>query len=58
MFRYSRRKVDESQKSLQLVKNLLTGSPCINISGDHTWNTRGHTSRIGVCEIIGDKSAK
>lgn len=36
----------------------LTGSPCINISGDGTWKTRGHTSRTGVCTVIGDKSGK
>lgn len=36
----------------------LTGSSCLNISGDGTWKTRGHTSRIGVCTVIGDKSGK
>lgn len=35
-----------------------TGSMSINVSGDGTWKTRGHTSRIGVCAVIGDKSGK
>lgn len=35
-----------------------TGSSCINVSGDGTWKTRGHTSRVGVCTIIGDKTGK
>lgn len=30
----------------------------ICISGDGTWKTRGHTSRIGVCSVIGDMTGK
>ncbi|GFX34964.1 uncharacterized protein TNCV_2329041 [Trichonephila clavipes] len=30
----------------------------ICVSGDGTWKTRGHTSRIGVCSIIGDITGK
>ncbi|GFW57085.1 uncharacterized protein TNCV_1116131 [Trichonephila clavipes] len=30
----------------------------ICVSGDGTWKTRGHTSRIGVCSIIGDVTGK
>lgn len=35
-----------------------TGSEEICISGDGTWKTRGHTSRIGVCSVIGDVTGK
>lgn len=30
----------------------------ICVSGDGTWKTRGHTSRIGVCSVIGDVTGK
>lgn len=48
----------KSMKSAAHEEVLLTGSPCINVSGDGTWKTRGHTSRAGVCTVIGDKTGK
>ncbi|GFY75354.1 uncharacterized protein TNIN_369311 [Trichonephila inaurata madagascariensis] len=30
----------------------------ICVSGDGTWKTRGQTSRIGICSIMGDISSK
>lgn len=36
----------------------LTGSSDIIVSGDGTWKTRGHTSRVGVCTVIGDRTGK
>ncbi|GFX28416.1 hypothetical protein TNCV_1152251 [Trichonephila clavipes] len=35
-----------------------SGSNEISASGDGTWKTRGHTSRIGVCSFIGDITGK
>ncbi|GFW45944.1 uncharacterized protein TNCV_4496631 [Trichonephila clavipes] len=35
-----------------------SGSNEICVSGDGTWKTRGHTSRIGVCSAIGDVIGK
>ncbi|GFS66380.1 uncharacterized protein TNCV_3856501 [Trichonephila clavipes] len=35
-----------------------SGSNEICVSGDGTWKTRGHTSRIGVCSVIGDVTGK
>lgn len=35
-----------------------TESNEICISGDGTWKTRGHTSRLGVCSVIGDITGK
>ncbi|GFX87165.1 uncharacterized protein TNCV_4077521 [Trichonephila clavipes] len=42
------------------VKEEITASETneICVSGDGTWKTRGHTSRIGVCSIIGDITGK
>lgn len=37
---------------------VLTGSSDIVVSGDGTWKTRGHTSLIGVCTVVGDKCGK
>lgn len=38
----------------------ILASECneICVSGDGTWKTRGHTSRIGVCSVIGDVTGK
>ncbi|GFX49194.1 uncharacterized protein TNCV_5041881 [Trichonephila clavipes] len=36
----------------------FSGSNEICVSGDGTWKTRGHTSRIGVCSVIGDVTGK
>lgn len=36
----------------------LTKSTDITISGDGTWKTRGHTSHIGVCSVIGAETGK
>ncbi|GFV40936.1 uncharacterized protein TNCV_2665271 [Trichonephila clavipes] len=36
----------------------FSGSNEIFVSGDGTWKTRGHTSRIGVCSVIGDVTGK
>lgn len=37
---------------------LASENNAICISGDGTWKTRGHTSRIGVCSVIGDVTGK
>lgn len=34
------------------------GSRDLTISGDGSWKTRGHTSQIGVCTIIGSDTGK
>jgi hypothetical protein len=36
----------------------ITGNSHICVSGDSTWKTRGHTSKIGVCSVIGLESGK
>ncbi|GFS52943.1 uncharacterized protein TNCV_330911 [Trichonephila clavipes] len=36
----------------------VSGSNEICVSGDGTWKTRGHTSRIRVCSVIGDVTGK
>ncbi|GBN88003.1 hypothetical protein AVEN_125011-1 [Araneus ventricosus] len=39
-------------------EGLLTGSSDIMVSGDGTWKTRGHSSLVGVCTVIGAESGK
>ncbi|GBN83517.1 hypothetical protein AVEN_266038-1 [Araneus ventricosus] len=39
-------------------EELLTGSSDIMVSGDGTWKTRGHSSLVGVCTVIGAESEK
>ncbi|GBN24694.1 hypothetical protein AVEN_14940-1 [Araneus ventricosus] len=39
-------------------EELLTGSSDIMVSGDGTWKTRGHSSLVGVCTVIGAESGK
>ncbi|GFQ82431.1 uncharacterized protein TNCT_135681 [Trichonephila clavata] len=40
---------DDSMKNAAKEEILASGSNEICVSGDGTWETRGHTSRIGVC---------
>lgn len=50
-----------AQKSMQSAAREeieLHESPNICVSGDGTWKTRGHSSRVGVCCVIGDKTEK
>ncbi|XP_035228868.1 uncharacterized protein LOC118200978 [Stegodyphus dumicola] len=35
-----------------------TASNSVTVSGDGTWKTRGHTSHIGVCSVIGAETGK
>lgn len=49
---------ETSMKCAAAEEISLTGSSDIMISGDGTWKTRGHMSRIGVCAVIGDRSGK
>ncbi|GBM74051.1 hypothetical protein AVEN_102001-1 [Araneus ventricosus] len=39
-------------------EELLTGSSDIMVSGDGTWKTRGHSSLVGVCTVIGAEIGK
>ncbi|GFY26990.1 uncharacterized protein TNCV_931311 [Trichonephila clavipes] len=45
-------------QSAALEEVTLTNSSDIIISGDGTWKTRGYSSRVGVCAVIGDKTGK
>ncbi|GFX40232.1 uncharacterized protein TNCV_4318661 [Trichonephila clavipes] len=45
-------------QSVALGEVTLTNSSDIIISGDGTWKTRGYSSRVGVCAVIGDKTGK
>ncbi|GFS79081.1 uncharacterized protein TNCV_4408101 [Trichonephila clavipes] len=53
----SREVADDSMKNAAKEVS-ASGSKEICVSGDGTWKTRGHTSRIGVCSVIGDVTGK
>ncbi|GFW86126.1 uncharacterized protein TNCV_1969341 [Trichonephila clavipes] len=50
----SREVADDSMKNAAKEEVSASGSNEIYVSGDGTRKTRGHTSRIGVCSVIGD----
>lgn len=41
-----------------LEERSLTAAEGITVSGDGTWKTRGHTSVVGACSVIGAESGK
>ncbi|GFV79607.1 transposable element Tcb2 transposase [Trichonephila clavipes] len=54
----SREVADDSMKNAAKEEVSASGSNEICVSGDGTWKTRGHTSCIGVCSVIGDVTGK
>ncbi|GFW11486.1 uncharacterized protein TNCV_3810051 [Trichonephila clavipes] len=54
----SREVADDSMKNAAKEEVSASGSNEICVSGDGTWKSRGHTSRIGVCSVIGDVTGK
>ncbi|GFT50656.1 uncharacterized protein TNCV_4629091 [Trichonephila clavipes] len=54
----SREVADDTMKNAAKEEVSASGSNEICVSGDGTWKTRGHTSRIGVCSVIGDVTGK
>ncbi|GFV29000.1 uncharacterized protein TNCV_2275331 [Trichonephila clavipes] len=54
----SREVADDSMKNATKEEVSASESHEICVSGDGTWKTRGHTSRIGVCSVIGDFTGK
>ncbi|GFX41686.1 hypothetical protein TNCV_3110821 [Trichonephila clavipes] len=53
----SREIADDSMKNAAKEVS-ASGSNEICVSGDGTWKTREHTSRISVCSVIGDVTGK
>jgi hypothetical protein len=49
---------EKSMKTASSEEKEITGSSDVRISGDGTWKTRGHTSKVGVCSVIGSESGK
>ncbi|GFX93145.1 uncharacterized protein TNCV_4760241 [Trichonephila clavipes] len=54
----SKEVTEASMQSAALEEVTLTNSSDIIISGDGTWKTRGYSSSVGVCAVIGDKTGK
>ncbi|GFT23876.1 uncharacterized protein TNCV_3207391 [Trichonephila clavipes] len=44
---------EESMKRAAVEENSLSPDNLLTVSGDGTWKTRGHSSLIGVCTVIG-----
>ncbi|GFV79853.1 hypothetical protein TNCV_1726781 [Trichonephila clavipes] len=49
---------EDSMKNAAKEEVSASGSNEIRVNGDGTWKTCGHTSRIGVCSVIGDVTGK
>ncbi|GFV53168.1 uncharacterized protein TNCV_3705391 [Trichonephila clavipes] len=48
-----------SMSDVALEEKIRDGTRnCIAVSGDGTWKTRGHTSLVGVCTLIGAECGK
>ncbi|GFW68432.1 hypothetical protein TNCV_3299741 [Trichonephila clavipes] len=58
LFCYHKEVAEALMQSAALEEVTLTNSSDIIISGDGTWKTRGYSSRVGVCAVIGDKTGK
>ncbi|GBM80681.1 hypothetical protein AVEN_137208-1 [Araneus ventricosus] len=48
----------QSMKKAADEEVVAVNSTDITVSGDGTWKTRGHTSQIGVCTVIGADTGK
>ncbi|GFT63904.1 uncharacterized protein TNCV_4401991 [Trichonephila clavipes] len=44
---------EESMKRAAIEENSSSPDDLLKVSGDGTWKTRGHSSLIGVCTVIG-----
>ncbi|GFW69348.1 DUF4817 domain-containing protein [Trichonephila clavipes] len=48
---------EESMKRAAVEENSSSPDKLLTVSGDGTWKTRGHSSLIGVCTVIGAKNS-
>ncbi|GFX90789.1 hypothetical protein TNCV_3166201 [Trichonephila clavipes] len=48
---------EESMKRAAVEENSSSPDNLLTVSGDGTWKTRGHSSLIGVCTVIGAETA-
>ncbi|GFV52681.1 uncharacterized protein TNCV_2873521 [Trichonephila clavipes] len=49
---------EESMKRAAVEENSSSPDNLLTVSGDGTWKTRGHSSLIGVCTVIGAEKGK
>ncbi|GFV64968.1 uncharacterized protein TNCV_3963791 [Trichonephila clavipes] len=52
------REVAEGMKRAAVEENSSSPDNLLTVSGNGTWKTRGHSSLIGVCTVIGAKTGK
>ncbi|GFX66906.1 uncharacterized protein TNCV_999451 [Trichonephila clavipes] len=49
---------EESMKRVAVEESSSSPDNLLTVSGDGTWKTRGHSSLIGVCTVIGAETGK
>ncbi|GFY73458.1 hypothetical protein TNIN_339821 [Trichonephila inaurata madagascariensis] len=49
---------EESMKRAAVEENSSLSDNLLTVSGDGTWKTRGHSSLIGVCTVIGAETER
>ncbi|GFY74464.1 hypothetical protein TNIN_175441 [Trichonephila inaurata madagascariensis] len=49
---------EKSMKRAAVEENSLSLDNLLTVSGDGAWKTRGHSSLIGVCTVIGAETGK
>ncbi|GFS70725.1 uncharacterized protein TNCV_498121 [Trichonephila clavipes] len=49
---------EESMKMAAVEEYSSSPDNLLTVSGDGTWKTRGHSSLIGVCTVIGAETGK
>ncbi|GFY73156.1 uncharacterized protein TNIN_197181 [Trichonephila inaurata madagascariensis] len=49
---------EESMERAAVEENSSSPDNLLTVSGDGTWKTRGHSSLIGVCTVIGAETGK
>ncbi|GFX90788.1 uncharacterized protein TNCV_3166191 [Trichonephila clavipes] len=49
---------EESMKRAAVEENSSSPDNLLTVSGDGTWKTRGHSSLIGVCTVIGAETGR
>ncbi|GFX31754.1 uncharacterized protein TNCV_170871 [Trichonephila clavipes] len=58
LLRVMKEVAEESMKRAAVEENSSSPDNLLTVSGDGTWKTRGHSSLIGVCTVIGAVTGK
>ncbi|GFU61754.1 uncharacterized protein TNCV_4612311 [Trichonephila clavipes] len=58
LLRVMKEVAEQSMKRAAVEENSSSPDNLLTVSGDSTWKTRGHSSLIGVCTVIGAETGK